>query len=157
MKFTENLIFAEKFGNLAEPSITFSSENYKNYAIVLGEGTGGERVSVTVDATGGNDRKEIVIDARDIQMEEGEAATDYRERLAQRGLEALLEHQEVFSCLFTPYSKDFGSRYDLGDMMTVHLDGYGLKLQARVAKFTQKSQNNKTETSIEVGKITVKR
>lgn len=156
-EINENLIFAEKFGNLSSPSVTLSSENYKNYAIVLGEGSGSNRTSVIVDATNGSDRKEIVIDARDIQSEDGETETEYKSRLTQRGLETLLEHQEVFSCLFTPYSGDFGKRYDLGEMMTVHLDGYGLKLQARVAKFTQKSQNNKTDTTIEVGKITIKR
>lgn len=153
----KNLIFAEKFGNLAASSVTLSSENYKNYVIVLGQGSGEERVSVLVDFTNGEDRRELIVDARDIQMEEGETEEDYMERLYERAIEKLLEYQEVFSCAFTPYSEDFGKLYDLGDVLTVHLDGYGLKMQSRVSKFTQKSQNNKTETTIEVGKITIKR
>lgn len=153
----ENLIFSERFGNLSNPSVTFSTENYKNYAVVLGSGTGEERVSVIIDRTNGSDRREIVIDARDTQPEEGETAESYNARLAERGIEKLLEHQDAFSCLFNPYAVDFGKRYDLGSLLTVRLDGYGVKLQARVYKFTQKSQNNKTETSIEVGNITIKR
>lgn len=153
----ENLIFSEQFGNLADPNITLSSENYKNYAVVLGEGSGGERVSVVVDASNGADHREIVIDARDLQTYEGETADQYRSRLAARGIEKLLEYQEVFACKFTPFAGDFGTRYDLGDVLTVHLDGYGLNLQARVSRFTQKSQKNKTTTTIEVGKITIVR
>lgn len=153
----ENLIFAEKFGNLSDPSVTLSSENYKNYVVVFGQGSGDKRISVVVDATNGSDRRELVVDARDVQMEENESEEHYRNRLTERAVEKLLEHQEVFSCLFTPKTSDFGKRYDLGDVMMVHLDGYGLKLQARVSQFTQKSQNNKTETNIEVGKITIKR
>ena len=129
----ENLIFSEKFGNLADPSVTFSTENYKNYAIVLGEGSGGERVSVIIDRTNGGDRREVVVDARDIQREEGETEESYKARLTERGIEKLLEHQEAFSCLFNPYAVDFGKRYDLGSLLTVRLDGYGVKLQARVA------------------------
>lgn len=153
----ENLIFSEKFGNLSNPSVTFSTENHKNYAVVLGSGTGEERISVIIDRTNGSDRREIVIDARDVQPEEGETAENYKARLTERGIEKLLEHQDAFSCLFNPYAVDFGKRYDLGSLLTVRLDGYGVKLQARVSKFTQKSQNNKTETSIEVGNITIKR
>lgn len=153
----ENLIFSETFGNLSDPSVTFSTENYKNYAIVLGEGSGGERVTVIIDRTNGRDRREVVIDARDVQSEEGETEESYEKRLAERGVEKLLEHQETFSCAFKPYAVDFGKKYDLGDLLTVRLDGYGVKLQARVAKFTQKSQNNRTETSIEVGQITIVR
>lgn len=153
----KNLIFSKRFGNLAEPSITLSSENYKNFAIVMGEGSGGERVTVEVDMSNGADHREVVVDARDVQTYEGETATQYRERLAQRGVEKLLETPEVFSCKFTPFAGDFGERYDLGDVLTVNLDEYGLKLQARVTKFTQKSQKNKTTTTIEVGKIIIAR
>ena len=61
------------------------------------------------------------------------------------------------SCAFTPYANDFGKKYDLGDLLTVLMPDYGITLKARVSKFTQKSQNNKTTTSIEVGEITIKR
>lgn len=152
-----NLIFSKKFGNISNPSVTISSENYKNYAVVLGQGSGSERVSVVVDASGGEDHREIVIDARDLQAEEGETEEEYRARLTERAVERLLEHQETFSCLFTPNTEGFGTYYDLGDIMTVSLEDYGLKLKARVSRFTQKNQKNKTETTVEVGKITIVR
>ena len=152
-----NLVFAKQYGNLSEPEITLSTEGAKNYAIVLGQGEGDNRTSTTVDMTAGQDRRELVVDAKDLRVDDGEAMEDYLKRLESRGMEKLLECQNVFSCSFVPSGKDFGVRYDLGDVLTVNLSEYGLKLKARVAKFSQKSQANKTETTVEVGKITIVR
>ena len=152
-----NLIFSKQYGNLSEPEITLSTEGAKNYAIVLGQGEGNNRTSTTVDMTAGQDRRELVVDAKDMRMDDGEAMEDYLKRLESRGIEKLLECQNVFSCSFIPSGKDFGVRYGLGDILTVNLPEYGLKLKARVAKFSQKSQANKTETTVEVGKITIVR
>ena len=152
-----NLVFSKQYGNLSDPKITLSTEGAKNYAIVFGQGEGDNRTYTTVDMTNGQDRREIVVDAKDLQMDDGETMEDYLKRLESRGIEKLLEHQNVFSCSFIPNGKDFGVKYNLGDVLTVHLGEYGLKLKARVAKFTQKSQKNKTETTVEVGKITIVR
>ena len=153
----ENLVFSEKFGNLTVNSVAISSENYKNYCIVLGEGEGENRTRVDVDLTNGNERMDLIVDAKDIQSEDGETTDSYKEKLTARGVEKLLECTQTFSCAFTPYSSDFGKKYDLGDVLTVYLTDYGITLKARVAKFTQKSQNNRTITEIVVGKITIKR
>ncbi len=153
----QNLVFSKQYGNLSEPKITLSTEGTKNYAIVFGQGEGESRTRTTVDMTDGQDRRELVVDAKDLQMDDGETTEDYLKRLESRGIEKLLEHQNVFSCSFIPNGKDFGVKYNLGDVLTVHLSEYGLKLKARVAKFTQKSQKNKTETTVEVGKITIVR
>ena len=152
-----NLIFSKQYGNLSEPEITLSTEGAKNYAIVFGQGEGANRTYTTVDMTGGQDRRELVVDAKDLQMDDGETTENYLKRLESRGIEKLLEHQNVFSCSFVPSGKDFGVRYDLGDVLTVNLGEYGLKLKSRVSKFEQKSQKNKTETIVEVGKITIVR
>lgn len=152
-----NLVFSEKFGNISVDSFAFSTERLKNYAIVLGEGEGDKRKKAYVDATNGADRLDLIVDASDIQKEDGETEESYNERLVSRGIEKLLESKEVFSCAFHPHEKDFGVKYDLGDILTVYLTDFGVKLQARVSRFTQKSQNNKIETTIEVGQIVIKR
>lgn len=156
-EYNPNLVFSEKFGNISVDSISLSTEKMKNYAIVLGEGEGENRVKVYVDATNGMERRDLIVDASDIQKEENETEENYHSRLFARGIEKLLENQQTFSCAFTPYSKDFGVKYDLGDILTVYLTDYGITLQARVSRFTQKSQNNKMKTTIEVGQITIKR
>ena len=152
-----NLVFSKQYGNLSEPEITLSTEGTKNYAIVFGQGEGENRTYTTVDMTNGQDRRELVVDAKDLQMDDGETMEDYLKRLESRGIEKLLECQSVFSCSFIPSEKDFGNKYDLGDILTVNLSEYGLKLKARVSKFSQKSQSNKTETTVEVGQIVIAR
>lgn len=153
----ENLVFSEKFGNLTVDSVSISLENYKNYAIVLGEGEAEKRTIVYVDLTNGDERRELIVDARDLQTETGESASKYKERLKARGIEKLLESTKTFSCTFTPHTSDFGKKYDLGDILKIYLTDYGITLKSRVAKFTQKSQNNKTTTTVAVGQITIKR
>lgn len=152
-----NLVLSENFGNLSIDSVSISTEKSKNYAIVLGEGEGENRKKVYVDSTNGEERRDLIVDANDIQKEENETDESYNSRLIARGIEKLLENQQTFSCAFTPYAKDFGVKYDLGDILTVYLTDYGITLQSRVSRFTQKSQNNKIETTIEVGQITIKR
>lgn len=149
----ENLIFSEEFGNLKYKNIKISTEKNKNFAFVLGSGEGDARTVVTVDLTNGEERKEIIIDARDIQPNEEESEDEYKDRLFARGLEKLLEMNGVFSISATPSANDFGKRYDLGDLITIRLREYGISMTARVSRFTQKSQGNLVETTVEVGRI----
>lgn len=144
------LVFSQKFGNLTVDAVSLSISNFKNYAIVL---SGDVRVDVNM--VGDDIRREMIVDASYISPEDGESEDTYKKRLYAIGVEALLQRQKVFSCAFAPYAKDFGVKYDLGDVLTVYLTEYGITLKSRVARFTQKSQNNKTETTIEVGKITI--
>lgn len=153
----QNLVFSETFGNLSTDSITISTENMKNYAIVLGEGEGESRVRVVVDLSNGGIHRELIVDARDLQKEDDETTINYKKRLMARGYEKLLEQTDTFECAFTPYALDFGGKYDLGDILSIRLNDLGINLTARVTRFSQKSQNNSISTTVEVGKITVKR
>ena len=152
-----NLVFSKKIGNLSIDSINISTSTFKNYAIVLGEGEGENRIRVTVDQTNGNERRELIVDAKDIQKEENETVESYNQRLMARGAEKLLECQKILNVAFMPFAKDFGTKYDLGDILTVLLPEYGIKLQSRVVRFTQKVQNNQTTTTIDVGNLIIKR
>lgn len=152
-----NLVYSEAFGNLLLKAITLSTENLKNYAIVLGSGEGDNRARVDVDLTGGDDRRELIVDARDLWRDTDETDESYLGRLYARGIEKLLTKKRTWECACTPIAKDFGRRFDLGDILTVLLPGHGLRLEMRVSKFTQKEQNNKTTTTIEVGEITITR
>lgn len=152
-----SLVFSQKFGNLTLDSINISTQGFKNYAIVLGEGEGENRIRVDVDNTNGNERRELIVDAKDIQKEDGETEGKYNARLAARGVEKLLQCQKVFDCIFIPLGKDFGNKYNLGDILTILLPEYEMKIQSRVVRFTQKVQNNQTTTSVDVGNLTIKR
>ena len=153
----QNLKFSEALGNLTINTLMISTENLKNHAIVLGAGEGEERSRVEVDRSGGGQKLSLIIDARDIQKSEEDTEDSYREKLEARGIEKLRERCRTWECAFTPLAADFGKRYDLGDILTVLLTEYGLKLKAKVARFTQKEQNNQIGTTIEVGEITIVR
>ena len=152
-----NLKFSESFGNLTVNSLLLSTENLKNHAIVLGAGEGENREIVEVDRSGGGQKLSMIVDARDISREETDTDESYRDKLEARGIEKLREHTKTWECAFTPLAEDFGIRYDLGDVLTVILQDYGIKLKARATRFTQKEQRNQMSTSIEVGEITIVR
>lgn len=152
-----NLVFSQKFGNLSIGTIKSSTKVFKNYAIVLGECEGENRVRVDVDLTGGETRRELIVDARDVQKEENESESNYNLKLKARGIEKLLENQKIFDLVLTPFEKDFGGRYDLGDILTVYLPELDVKIQSRVVRFTEKTQNNQTTINIDVGNLAIKR
>lgn len=153
----ENLKFSEAFGNLTVDSLLLSTENLKNHAIVLGAGEGENRARVEVDKSQGGQKLSMIVDARDIIREDTDTDESYNEKLMARGEEKLRERTRTWECAFTPLAVDFGTRYDLGDVLTVILQDYDLKLRARVTRFTQKGQKNQITTTIEVGEITVVR
>lgn len=150
-----NLKFSKMFGNLSNENIVLSTENYKNYAIVLGQGEAENRTRVDVDISNGEQRKELIVDAKDLQQNENETLANYQKRLTARGVEKLLEKTKTWSVKFLPSATEFGKGIDIGDILTVLLKEYDLIIQARLASFTQKEQNNSTTTTIEVGEITV--
>ena len=41
-------------------------------------------------------------------------------------------------------------------MVEIVLNGYGIKIQARISRFTQKQQRNQLETIVEIGNITIR-
>lgn len=152
-----NLKYSQVFGNLTVDSVMLSTENLKNHAIVLGAGEGEERIRVEIDNSGGGQKLSLIVNARDISREEEDTDESYRDKLLARGNERLLEHTKTWECLFTPLAADFGSKFDLGDILTVLLQDFDMKFRARVSRFTQVEQDNQTETTIEVGNITIVR
>ena len=143
--------FSEDFGNLMTQSITNSIKGFKNYAIVLGEGAGSERIRVDVDLSAGGVRRELIVDARDQQQKE-ETPEQYNQCLMSRGVEKLLERIGVFQISVTPLGI-IGNDFDLGDIVTIRLRDYNLNFDARIVRFQQKAQNNNVETTIDIGQI----
>lgn len=149
-----NLRFSRQFGNLSDEEIVLSTQQFKNYAIVLGEGEGENRVRVDVDIADDEQRRELIVDAKDLRQEDGETMESYKSRLTARGNEKLLETVKTQIIRFLPSSADFGVKYDIGDILSVNLTDYNLKIQARISAFIQKEQRNKTTTTISVGSLT---
>lgn len=149
-------IYAEKFGNLLVDSLTFSDAKYKNYCVVIGKDANDAPVRVDVDGRSeGEAKREIIVESNERWEKDVDTTETYAAKLRAIGAETLAECQRTFECAFSPYAQDFGSKFDLGDVITLLLPDYGLRLQARVKRVTQKSQKNSTNTTIEVGQITI--
>lgn len=155
----ENLVFATKFGNLAEIIYSETDNQFKNVAVVAGAGEGDARITVTVgDLTAtGVARREMYVDARNIQPKEEETEEAYKIRLENQGLEKLAAQIKIENLSAEINSDDFGKRYNLGDVVTCILDDLGVKLDTRIIGFSYTSQNNQTVTELEFGKPIIRR
>ena len=144
--------FSSKWGNLTGASWAFGDNDYANVAIVQGAGEGASRTTVTVgltDATGA-DRRELYVDARDLQPDEenGETNTsaEYLQRLMARGTNKLLEQLRTGSIEIT-LEADLAP----GDVAFCTIPELGYKATVRVADVILQSQADTTSRTLRLG------
>ena len=163
-------IFSRNFENILEDEYSIDNTKYRNYAYVKGEveeetGTDSEgntikskrRVDVIVNRIKeGEERKELYVDARDIQSEktddEGNSIkipeTEYKEMLKERGIEKLNECNKVETSNFNinPISNlEYKRDFDLGDKVIYKNDELGFNIEKRIIGITESYENgNKT-------------
>lgn len=96
-------IFSPEFGTLQQLSYVESELDYKNYAVVAGQGEGADRRIVTVGDAVGADRRVLFVDARDVEEETDDdppkpiPVEQIEQRLRNRGMQKLAEHeQEIY-------------------------------------------------------------
>ena len=129
------VLFSGEYGNITGASYACDSTGYANYAYVAGQGEGSARVIVEVDQTGGEPRRELWVDARDLQQADGQSTADYQAQLRQRGMEKLAEAARSES--FSAAAVDTGNfaylaDWDLGDI--VSFEAWGLRLDQRITE-----------------------
>ena len=139
------VVFSGENQNINNPSYTRDSTGYANYAYVAGEGEGSARVIIEVDKAGGEPRRELWVDARDLQRdtEHSETLDAYKARLRQRGLEKLAEARKSES--FSADAVDTGNfayltDWDLGDI--VSFEKWGIRLDQRIAEVEEVDENS---------------
>jgi len=141
-----------------------SSQGVKNMALVAGEDSGAQRKTVETGATmsSGFSRRELYVDARDLQSEvttDGSTTTltpdQYNKVLVQRGNEKLTEFPKVFTFDAdvrvngsTQYK--FGKDYKLGDYVTVIDERLNLKVSARASE-AEESYGDEYQLSVTFG------
>lgn len=145
-----NVKYSTNLRNVANLEYFKSDNDYYNTAIVAGAGEGSNRVTVTatIGNPTGTDRRELYVDARNEQPEEGETTNAYKQRLAQIGLQKLTETLKVETLHFLVKESD---DVKLGDIINVSLDEFDISIQARVVEEQLLNQNNTTVRTISVG------
>ena len=121
-------------------------------AVVQGAGEGANRATVTVGLTdaAGADRRELYVDARDVQPDEekGETNTspDYLQRLMDRGTNKLLEQLRTGSI-----EVSLDADLSPGDVAICTLPELGYKATVRVADVITQSQSDGTTRTLRLG------
>lgn len=157
-------IFSDQVDNIDSIRILDDVSNYKNFAVIAGEGEGAARIWTTVDARASSTEmlRELYVDARDLQKRytivdssgntsEGVYTdAEYLEVLRSRGREKLAEakRKDPISIKATESSiMQYGIDYKLGDIVALRLEKYGLNLSARVSSiYTVLEGSTKTVT-----------
>ena len=137
--------FSNKFNNLNSLEHRTNNQLLKNVAYVGGEGEGEERVYVEVGETtsSGLDRRELFVDARDLQSQNVSAA-DYKEVLKTRGREKMAEHSLVnaYECsTVSTGNYNYKIDYDLGDIVTVRHTEWGFSEAKRITEISEVYEN----------------
>lgn len=156
---TENnaVVFTKSLGNLTSSTHTYDESIYKNYAYVAGAGEGAERIIEIVDIrTDPNEpKREVWIDARDLQQEEGMSDTAYRQVLQQRGREKMFDMQIIndFELVIDPAKE--GRKYlvdfDIGNICTAILES-GIKDNVRIIGVDEVVKENHLTVTLKLGK-----
>ena len=133
------VVFSSDFDNLLSSEYMEDISEYKNVALVAGEGEGVQRKTYAVGDARGLDRIEVYVDARDISSEvDGGTLTtaEYNALLDAKGAASLAETviKQSFEGTIDPHvNYVFGVDYDLGDVVQI-TNEYGISAPARITE-----------------------
>lgn len=132
--------FSAEYENLLSSTYMMDTANYKNVALVAGEGEGKARKRSIYGSASGKLRRELYIDARDLSTNEGEISdAEYIAQLQARGAEQLSGHTitEAFDGeIDTSNNYILDEDYTLGDIVTIENE-YGIRKNVRIASIME--------------------
>ena len=139
------VVFSPDFDNVKSVDYVSDKTDYKNVALVAGEGEGTYRKTATVGTASGLDRYEMYVDARDISTNDEEISLeDYNKLLAERGNENLAAaivqksfEGEVEASVNYTYKED----YFLGDIIQIENE-FGIKAAPRIVEIIECMDEN---------------
>ena len=138
------VIFSKSRDNVLEQRHVKDVDNYKNVALVAGQGEGEDRVTTLVgdeNATGW-DRFETFIDARDLDFEGEEDLTleEYIELLKNRGNSKIKEFEKInsFEAEISPFSNlEYRKDFKVGDIVEVTDEEWKVTINTRILEVTE--------------------
>lgn len=141
------VVFSSEFNNLLNTDYQYLTEEYKNVAVVAGEGEGVQRKKATVGTAAGLNRFEVWVDSRSASSNDGSISDDeYNTILQEDGQNALTEYinNELFdgeADVNTQYilNRDFF----LGDVVQVEND-YGISATTRILEIIESENESGT-------------
>lgn len=143
--------FSPEYDNLNTSDYQFDKTNYKNVALVAGEGEGLNRKTVTVGNASGLDRYEMYVDSRNSSTNDGKISeTEYNNLLAEEGNETLSEDEnkiiENIEGQIEPHGNyTFNVDYFLGDVVEV-INEYGIETTPRIIEVIESEDDTGSST-----------
>ena len=142
----EPVVFSPGFDNLIDSDYVNNQADYKTIALIAGQEEGDSRVRTTIqpDASTGLNRRELYIDARDLQQGEGMSDAEYLAILQQRGNEKMasyLGNESFDATMETNIGPKFGVDFFLGDIVQVENE-YGLGGKCRVTELIRSMKSS---------------
>lgn len=135
------VLFSSDLDDILESSYSHNKLNYRNFAYVAGEDSGKNRKVKTIGNSSGLNRRELFVDARDLQTENDDGTTisdaEYESMLIERGKENLEDYKDIesFSATIRTFGVTgytFGTDFFLGDSVTVYDSRLKIKTNAIV-------------------------
>lgn len=135
---TENprVVFSPEYENLVSSKYESDISEYKNVALVGGEGEGKDRKKRAIGTASGLDRFEMFVDASSVSTNVEGDLVDYYELLVAEGKNKLAEtalttsfEGDVDAINSYVYKKD----YNIGDVVTLENE-YGISINARITE-----------------------
>lgn len=156
--------FSNAFYNVKNVVYDRDASTAANFAYVAGEGEDADRVIVEVDARtdATQERREIFVDARDLQKtykdssgtERTYSDTQYAALLRQRGLEKLDEYAQVEvvnSDIDASANLVYMEDFDLGDLCTYQNQDVGIETVKRITEIQEVYEGSKATLNITFG------
>lgn len=151
----DEVVFSVSLNNIKKYDVVKDKSNYRNIAVVAGEGEGSARIFEVVDISQNGARKyHLWVDARDLQQEENESISSYRNKLRQRGLEKLAEYVEIDNVeveIQQEEAEKIGIEYNIGDLVWVVINPYNLVYKMKIIEIEDVYNQGKRSTSLIFG------
>jgi len=146
------VIFSPEYDNLRETTFLESSKQLKNVALIGGEGEGVDRRFTSVGNASGLNRREVFVDARDIQSRREDGSSipnnEYIAMLQQRGLRVLSESSITKSFdgkVDATHQFIYGEDFNLGDDVQV-INEFDMEAAATVSEVMHSHDRNGEQT-----------
>lgn len=141
------IVFSTEFENILEQEYAEGVDDYRNVALIAGEGEGSDREIVAVGDTSGLDRREVFVDAKNLQSTKRVGDNDvvipraeYIKLLENRGkvsLSEMVRIQTFDSRINTKSNYVYKEDYDLGDIVTVKSERWDLTIDTRITEIEE--------------------
>ena len=146
-------VFSKEYENLTEQSYTESAADYANTALIGGEGEGESRTFVAITSGSGETRREIFVDAKDLQA--ADFGTGYTDALIFRGQSKLSEQgiRYSFDTSVNPHGNlTYKTDFDLGQTVKVISKAWGISMTTRIAEIEETYDADGLSISVVFGK-----